>query len=79
LGAWLLGIGTFGALYLLVTLFRVDVDAAQLNVAITTIFLFWTVGFQSLFFGLVASLIVRTGSRRGGTLSPFLTSEDKER
>jgi dolichol-phosphate mannosyltransferase len=44
---------------------------ADLNVVATLVFLLWSVGFQFVFMGLVASLVVRTGVRRGGALTPL--------
>lgn len=51
----------------------------DLNVAATLVFLLWAVGFQFIFTGLVASLVVRTGTRRAGALGPILSAsrEDK--
>ena len=40
----------------------------DLNVVATLVFLLWAMGFQFVLMGLVASLVVRTGVRRGGTL-----------
>ncbi len=49
------------------------VPVDELNILVTLIFLLGISGFQFLFFGLVASLIVKTGERRGGYLSTFFT------
>jgi hypothetical protein len=48
------------------------------NVLITVIFLLTVAGFQFLFFGMVASLIVRTGQRRGITLAPETVYPDED-
>jgi glycosyltransferase involved in cell wall biosynthesis len=47
------------------------------NVPTTLVFLLWTMGFQFIFLGLIAALIVRTGLRRGGTLQPIQPHERK--
>jgi len=54
-------------------------QASEINVLITLIFLLGATGFQFLFYGLIASLIVKTGSRRGRTLSAQMAfrQEDK--
>jgi glycosyltransferase involved in cell wall biosynthesis len=43
----------------------------EVNVLLTLTFLLWVAGFQFIFFGLVAALIVKTGKRRGITLKPL--------
>jgi glycosyltransferase involved in cell wall biosynthesis len=52
---------------------------AELNILITLIFLLGATGFQFVFYGLIASLIVKTGSRKGRTLSAQMAfrQEDK--
>lgn len=42
----------------------------DLNILVTLGFLLWVMGFQFFFFGLLASLIVKTGKRKGITLAP---------
>jgi glycosyltransferase involved in cell wall biosynthesis len=44
-------------------------DLIELNIPVTLIFLLWVAGFQFLFLGLVAALIVKTGSRFGFTMA----------
>jgi len=71
IGLWL---NLFGLLGLLWAAYLVGVNNAQLvdvNVLITMTFLLWVAGFQFIFFGLVATLIVKTGKRRGVTLAPL--------
>ncbi len=59
--------------------YRMFVDSVELidlNVLVTLLFLLCVAGFQFLFIGLVGSLIVRTGDRRGGTMKPFVIHKD---
>lgn len=49
----------------------------ELNVLVTLILLLGIGGFQFIFFGLVASLIVKTGDRRGGTLSTLFVGGEE--
>ncbi|MBN1779909.1 glycosyltransferase family 2 protein [bacterium] len=79
LGGWLLILGTSMAGYVIYCMIWKEVPVHYMNVLITTIFLLWAVGIQSVLFGLVASLIVRTGTRKGGSLSPFLTAKESMR
>ena len=72
LGGWLLFLGSIMAGYVIYCMWWKQVHASDMNVLITTVFLLWAVGMQSVLFGLVASLIVRTASRKGGSLSPFI-------
>jgi len=44
---------------------------ANLNVMATLVFILWSVGFQFMFMGLVADLVVRTGVRSGGAMTPL--------
>lgn len=81
LGGWLLCAGILSGCYVVYNLCAEHVEPQYMNVLITTVFLFWAMGIQIVLFGLVASLIVRTGTRRGGSLSPFLNytkAGDKE-
>ena len=48
----------------------------NLNVPLTAVFLSWAGGIQSFLMGFVASLIVRTGNRRGGTLAADVFKTD---
>lgn len=54
-----------------------QVPLSELNVILTLTFLLWVTGFQFFLLGLVANLIVKTGSRRGRTLalSNFFSKE----
>ena len=71
-GGWIVTLSLMMGLYVIYGLGIKQVAVMYMNVLITTVFLFWTVGMQFMLFGLVASLIVRTGTRMGGSLSPFL-------
>ena len=72
IGVWFFGLGIVLTAWIVYQLGVVAVPFYDLNVLVTLVFLLWTMGFQSLFLGLVAILIVRTGSRKGCTLSPSL-------
>ncbi|MBN2104172.1 glycosyltransferase family 2 protein [bacterium] len=72
-GGWMLTLGSVMGIYVIYNLWIKRVPVEYMNVLVTTVFLFWATGIQFMLFGLVASLIVRTGTRRGGSLSPFLT------
>jgi len=52
----------------------------ELNIPVTLVFLLWVAGFQFLFLGLVASLIVKTGTRSGFAMASMvsLPGEKKE-
>lgn len=73
LGGWMLTLGSVMGVYVIYGLWIKRVPVEYMNVLITTVFLFWAAGMQFVLFGLVASLIVRTGARRGSSLLPFLT------
>jgi glycosyltransferase involved in cell wall biosynthesis len=79
-GVWFLLVGFLGAGWAGYRLFVDRVLLSDLNVVVTLIFLLWVAGFQFLFLGLTASLIVRTGDRRGITLttSSSYRNEDKD-
>ena len=78
LGTLFLCLGCLSAGWLGYNMFVTRVPISDLNVLITLVFLFWVAGFQFLFYGLVASLIVKTGERRGITLAPYLSYPDEE-
>ncbi len=56
-----------------------NLSIIDLNVPLTGVFLFLVAGFQFIFLGLIASLIVKTGERRGSTLSPFVLNINEEK
>lgn len=72
IGAWFFGLGMVFSAWIIYQMGVVMVPFNDLNVLVTLTFLLWAMGFQSLFLGFVAILIVRTGSRKGYTLLPFL-------
>ena len=55
-----------------------EVSFTAMNVPVTLVFLLWIAGFQFLFIGLIASLIVKTGDRRGTTLAPLIYDGKEE-
>jgi len=72
IGVWFFGLGIVLTAWVVYQIGSDTVPLLDLNVLITLVFLLWTMGFQSLFLGLIAILIVRTGNRKGCTLSPSL-------
>jgi len=75
LGAVTLSAGMLAVLWALILSLKPQIMVDEINIAVTLAFLFLVAGVQFFFFGMVASLIVRTGERRGLTLSPFLTDK----
>jgi hypothetical protein len=51
------------------------IPASEVNVAVTLVFLCFVAGFQWLSLGAVASLIVKTGRRRGASLSGLIRQD----
>lgn len=72
------GLALIGSIWLGVHMIHLNTPFENLNIILTTIFLLWIAGFQMILFGLVGSLIVKTGDRRGATLSPFLAIKKGE-
>jgi len=72
-------LGLLAACWVAYRMFVNKVSLIDLNVLVTSIFLLWVMGFQFLFIGLVASLIVRTGEKRRITLAPFLLYRNEGR
>jgi glycosyltransferase involved in cell wall biosynthesis len=68
IGILFFGLGAAAAAWAAVR-FASGTPLLELNVALTLVFLFFVAGFQWLFLGAVASLIVATGGRRGAGLS----------
>lgn len=71
LGAWFIGTGMIACCWVGYRMLTRHADLIDLNVPATIVFLFLAAGFQFLFMGLVASLIVKTGDRRGITVAPI--------
>ena len=67
IGVILSGFALLGTVIFLFT--HPESGSAESNVLATLLFLIWILGFQFLSFGFVASLIVRTGNRRGQSLA----------
>jgi len=72
-------LGLLAACWVAYRMFVNKVSLIDLNVLVTSVFLLWVMGFQFLFIGLVASLIVRTGDKRRVALAPFLLYRNEER
>ena len=76
MGGLFITLGTAGIFWLA---YQVGVKQAaytELNVIVTLVFLILVMGFQSIFLGLIGSLIVKTGSRKGRTLPPYILSQE---
>ena len=72
-GVWFFVVGILAALWVAYQMVFEKVSLSDLNVMVTLVFLLSVAGFQFLFLGLVASLIVKTGERRGGYLSTVIS------
>ena len=70
MGALFIGLGLADVVFVGYRIFIDRTPIIDLNVLVTLGFLFWVMGFQFFFFGLLASLIVKTGERKGITLAP---------
>lgn len=66
IGLWCFGLALLGSGWILWKTVREAMVFLGVNVIATLVFLLWAMGFQFIFMGLVASLIVRTGTRKGG-------------
>lgn len=77
LGAWFLSAGLAVALWVVWRVAGAGESIQSLNIPVTLVFLLGVAGFQFLFLGLVASLMVKTGSRRGMTVSPLHYVKDR--
>jgi glycosyltransferase involved in cell wall biosynthesis len=69
IGLYVFSVGIIGILWLIYQVLIKNTLLIELNVFITLIFLLWVIGFQFIFLGLVANLIVKTGDRKGSTLA----------
>jgi len=78
IGLWLNFFGLLGIVWIAWMTGVQNAPLADMNVIITTTFLLWVAGFQFIFFGLVAALIVKTGKRRGVTLAPLLEGQKRQ-
>ncbi len=77
MGAWFLAAGALMAGWIIWRVAGAGHSLQTLNIPVTLVFLLGVAGFQCLFLGLVASLIVKTGSRRGMTVSPLIHAKDR--
>ena len=71
-----IGLGVFclsfmSSMWVVYRIYFYRIPLPDLNIIITMIFLMWVAGFQFFFFGLVASLIVKTGQKHGVALASF--------
>lgn len=78
LGAWFLAAGLLSLVWVIYKITLADMNIINLNVPATLVFLFTAAGFQIMFLGLVASLVVKTGKRRGITVSPLVLDKNEE-
>ncbi len=80
IGVWFFFFGIVGSLWMGYIIFIQKVQIVDLNVIMTVLFLLWVAGFQFIFIGFVANLIVRTGNRRKDyPLASFLSYRSGER
>ncbi len=79
IGAWFLLAGFLAACPVVYSMIVNKTSFMELNVLVTLVFLLWAAGFQFLFMGLIASLIVKTGDRKGYTLSTFLLYQKEDK
>ena len=77
-GVWFFFLGSLAACWVVHQMFIEKTPLLDLNVLVTLVFLLWVAGFQFVFLGLVASLIVRTGERWGGYLSTFFKNGEEK-
>jgi dolichol-phosphate mannosyltransferase len=79
-GSFFLLFGILTSGWIFYRLFLGSLPVEDLNILITLTFLLFAEGFQILLFGLIASIIVKTGQRRGISLASYLTypNEDKD-
>jgi len=79
IGAWIISFGVVAGFWVVYKMIFDKLTIVTLNVPATLVFLMITAGVQLLFFGLVASLIVKTGERRGITVSPLVLDKNEEK
>jgi glycosyltransferase involved in cell wall biosynthesis len=72
IGAWFFVFGIAAALWIGFQVWIRGIPLMDVNVIVTLVFLFFVAGFQWLYLGVVASLIVKTGRRRGASLSELI-------
>jgi len=72
-------VGLIGGVWCVFQIIGKNMSIINLNVPLTVVFLFLVAGFQFIFLGLIASLIVKTGERSGFTLSPFVLNINEEK
>lgn len=77
IGTLFVSLGFLGTGWVAYQVISSKMQLSEINVLVTLVFLLWITGFQFLFLGLVASLIVKTGDRRGMTLPPIIFDQDE--
>jgi glycosyltransferase involved in cell wall biosynthesis len=78
IGVFFFILSLFGTFWLGYRMIASQVSLIELNVPVTLVFLLWIAGFQFLFIGLIASLIVKTGDRHGTELAPLVYDQKEE-
>ena len=76
MGGLFISLGMVGLFWLAYQVGVKKMAYMELNVIVTLVFLILVMGFQSVFLGLIGSLIVKTGSRKGRTLPPYILSQE---
>ncbi len=74
-GSIFVGFGMFSIFWMLYRIFMINKPLGDINILLTSVFLFIATGFQFFFWGLLADLIVKTGKRK----SIYLTEEIQEK
>ena len=78
IGLLIIMTGLLGAVWCGFQIVFNDMSIMALNVPLTGVFLLLVAGFQFIFLGLIASLIVKTGERTGSTLSPIVSNINED-
>lgn len=78
IGLLIILVGLIGAVWCGFQIVVHHMNIIVLNVPLTVVFLLFVAGFQFIFLGLIASLIVKTGERRGSTLTPIVFTSNEE-
>ena len=77
IGILFVSLGFLGTGWVAYQIISSNLQLSEMNVLVTLVFLLWITGFQFIFLGLVASLIVKTGDRHGMTLPPITFGQDE--
>jgi len=79
IGIWILFLGVLASGWVAYRLWISGQDLMDLNILVTLVFLLMVAGFQFLFLGLIATLIVRTGERKGSAMGLNVYSGNGEK